>query len=161
MQMKWQSTKLLLELLSEDYGRRLNVSDTTIPIGRVDCDCLTDIGVQSVTNASRSVHILTEDVLPGKKARLVNSKKYAAVVQRNDPDNSIAKGMSIEAAIDRAFAAGAFAISDIAFDEDHNRALVSHSFYCGRLCGNGNTWLFEKVNGVWKRTDRYCGGWIS
>jgi hypothetical protein len=52
-------------------------------------------------------------------------------------------------------------MSEIAFDKEQGRALVSYSFVCGSLCGSGGVWLFEKVDGVWKKSERVCGGWIS
>ena len=55
---------------------------------------------------------------------------------------------------------GLFSVSEIVFETEQRR-LVSYSFACGSLYGNGGTWLFEKVNGVWERTDRDCGGWVS
>ncbi len=38
--------------------------------------------------------------------------------------------------------------------------VVSYRFWCGSLCGNGATWVFEKVGKQWKKTDS-CGDWIS
>jgi hypothetical protein len=63
--------------------------------------------------------------------------------------------------VEEAFANGLFTLSEIAFDTESNRALVSYSFICGSLCGSGNTWVFEKIGGEWKRVDRSCGGWVS
>jgi hypothetical protein len=40
-------------------------------------------------------------------------------------------------------------------------AVVSYRFWCGSLCGNGSTLVFEKFDGEWRRTDRRCGEWIS
>jgi hypothetical protein len=52
-------------------------------------------------------------------------------------------------------------MSEIAFDKDHRFGVVSYSFWCGSLCGNGSTLVFEKVDGVWKNANRPCGGWVS
>jgi len=54
-----------------------------------------------------------------------------------------------------------FSVSEIAFDQQHNHAAVSYSFWCGSLCGNGATVIFEKIDGQWKKTNRNCGGWVS
>jgi hypothetical protein len=90
---------------------------------------------------------------------LVDAKKQAAIVRRNDPDNRV--GKSVHDAVRDAFATGLFSVSEIAFDKEHQHALVSYGFYCGSLCGNGATVIFEKVGDVWKKTDRMCGGWVS
>lgn len=55
---------------------------------------------------------------------------------------------------------GLLRLSEIAFDREHKRALVSYSFVCGPLCGQGRTLMLKKVGNAWK-IDRMCGGWIS
>jgi hypothetical protein len=81
-------------------------------------------------------------------------------VHDNDPRNWIGKGNSVESAVNNAFDSGLFSLSQIAFDKQHRRALVMYSFVCGSLCGSG-VWLFENVNGEWKRIEHLCGGWVS
>ncbi len=116
---------------------------------------------QAIASAAHSFRILTGYVLGGKNVRLVDADKQAAIVQSNDPSNSIREGKSVETAVNRAFSTGLFSMSEIAFDNEQRRALVSYSFVCGSLCGSGGVWLFEKVDGVWKKSERVCGGWIS
>jgi hypothetical protein len=99
---------------------------------------------------------LSPDKLPS-----VDADKQAVIVQSNDPSNSIREGKSVETAVNGAFSTGLFSMSKIAFDKEQRRALVSYSFVCGSLCGNGGVWLFEKVDGVWKKSERVCGAWIS
>jgi hypothetical protein len=141
----------------------LNVSNRTFPIDRdlSDCACLKGIEPQTVASAAHSFHHLTGDVLGGKNIRLVDAEKQAVIVQSNDPSNSIRQGKSVETAVNVAFSTGLFSVSEIAFDKEQRRALVSYSFVCGSLCGSGGVWLFEKVDGVWKKSERACGGWIS
>jgi hypothetical protein len=141
----------------------LNVSNRTFPIDRdlSDCGCLKGIEPQNIANAARSFHILTGDVLGGQNIRLVDANKQAVIVRSNDPNNSIREGNSVEAAVGQAFSNGLFSLSEIAFDNKHRRALVSYSFVCGSLCGSGGLWLFEKVDGVWRKSEHLCGGWVS
>ena len=117
--------------------------------------------LQSIANAAHSFRILTGDVLVGKNVRLVDADKQALIVRNNDPTSSLREGKSVETAVNRAFSSGLFSVSEIAFDEEHRRALVGYSFVCGSLCGHGGVWLFEKVGGAWKRSERVCGGWVS
>jgi len=140
-----------------------NVSNRTYPIEREisDCGCLKGIELQSIANAAKSFRVLTNGLLGGKNIRLVDAGRQAMIVQDNDPGKSMREGVSVPAAVSRAFSTGLFSMSEIAFDKDHRRGLVSYRFVCGSLCGSGGIWLFEKVDGVWKRSDRTCGAWAS
>jgi|SRR5580700_7161026 hypothetical protein len=155
--------KGILEHWNSNSRGPLNVSNRTFPIGHdlSDCDCLKAIEPQTIVRAARSFRILTEDLLGGKKIRLVDPDKQAAIVRSNDPSDSIREGKSVRTSVNGAFSTGLFSVSEIAFDKEQRRALVSYSFVCGSLCGSGGVWLFEKIDGVWKKSERVCGGWIS
>ncbi len=114
-----------------------------------------------MANAAHSFHTLTRDVLGGKNIRLVDANKQAVIVQSNDPSKPIRESEPIETAVNGAFLTGLFSMSEIAFDKEHRRALVSYSFVCGSLCGSGGVWMFEKIDGLWKKSERVCGGWVS
>jgi predicted outer membrane lipoprotein len=146
----------------------LNVSVRTYPLDATDnrsglsnCECLHGIYVEGTSTAFRSFHELTPDILPGKKMRLVDPKKQAAIVRANDPDEAISRGEDVEDAGRDAEASALFSMSEIAFDRDHRYAIVSYSYWCGGLCGQGATLVFEKIRNEWKSTKRFCGGWIS
>lgn len=83
------------------------------------------------------------------------------MIAQYDPDTLIREGRPVKEAVDEAFDNGLFSLSEIVFDTERRYALVSYEFVCGELCGSSNSWLFEKVNGQWKKTDRTCGGWVS
>ena len=153
----------ILERWNSNSRGLLNVSNRTFPIDRglSDCGCLKSIEPQTLVSAVHSFRILTGDVLSGKNIRLVDADKQALIVQSNDPNNSTRQGKSVETAVNRAFSTGLFSMSEIAFDKEQRRALVSYIFVCGSLCGSGGVWMFEEVDGVWKKSERVCGGWIS
>ena len=155
--------KGILEHWNSNSRSLLNVSNRTFPIDRdlSDCGCLKGVQLQSIANAAHSFHILTRDVLGEKNIRLVDADRQAVIVRSNDPSNSIREGNSVETAVNGAFPTGLFSMSEIAFDKEHRRALVSYSFVCGSLCGSGGVWLFEKVDGTWKKSEHVCKGWIS
>jgi len=92
---------------------------------------------------------------------LVDPKQHAKVVHSNDPSNTIPRGKSVGDAVRDAFATGLFSMSEIAFDKEHRFAAVSYRFWCGSLCGNGSTIVFETVDGEWKDAIPNCGVWIS
>ena len=144
-----------------DKSTKLNVADRTFALDRdVDCECLKGMDVDSVTQATRSFHKLGRESLIGK-ASLVDTEEQSRIVRLNDPERTMQSGARVDVAVKRAFANGLFRLSEIAFDKEHRRALVGYSLVCGSLCGNGGTWLFEKKNGEWKRSEINCGGWIS
>ena len=148
--------------------RTLNVSATTFPLdpssrrsGLSNSGCLKGIQLDNLASASRSFHELSHDILPNKVARLVDPKKQENIVHDNDPDKTMGDGKSADTAVKGALGTALFSLSEIAFDRARTHAVVSYTFWCGSLCGNGATWVFEKVGNEWKKTDRNCGGWIS
>jgi hypothetical protein len=92
---------------------------------------------------------------------LVDPKRQARIVHSNDPSTTIEKGKSVENAVGSAFATGLFSMSEIAFDKEHRIAVVSYTFWCGSLCANGATIVFEKINDVWKSANHDCVRWVS
>ena len=158
---------IVLQNWQSKNGKPLNVSDKTIPLdatsamGISDCECLKDIDVESLVTASHSFHRLGRYFPSGSNIRLVDANLQMRTVHDNDPRNSIGKGNSVDSAVNNAFDTGLFSLSQIAFDNQHRRALVMYSFVCGSLCGSGGAWLFENVNGEWKRIEHLCGGWVS
>jgi hypothetical protein len=159
--------RIVLQSWQSKNGKTLNVSDKTIPMdvtspmGISDCECLKEIDVKSIVTASHSFHRLRSNFLSGGKIRLVDANLQMRTVHENDPGNWTGKGNSAESAVNRAFDAGLFSLSEIAFDKQHRRALVTYSFVCGSLCGSGGAWLFENINGEWRRSEHLCGGWVS
>jgi hypothetical protein len=143
----------------------LNVSSKTYPLDPLnhqgDNECLRDIQLDNLTVASRSFHELTPSVLVDKKMNLVDPDRQGKLVRENDPNKTIRNKESVDKAVSQAFENALFSLSEIAFDKEHHLAVVSYSFRCGSLCGNGATLVLEKVGDDWKKTNRNCGGWIS
>jgi hypothetical protein len=98
--------------------------------------------------------------LGSDKIGLVDAERQRNEVAENDPGKTIGEGRSIEDAVRNGFAHGLVTLSEIRFDKAHNHAIVSYSFFCGSLCGNGGTVILEKVDGAWQRKSR-CSEWIS
>jgi len=148
-------------------GKPLTISAETFPLETTfssestECACWSGFSPESLLGASHSFHVLTANDLPIKGIRVVSRKEHNAIASENDPDATMRKGRSVKDAVDNAVAHGLFSMSEIVFDSDRRRALVSYGFYCGSLCGNGRTLIFEKVDGNWRETDRDCGGRVS
>lgn len=98
--------------------------------------------------------------LGSAKIVLVDPERQRREVHENDPEKTVGEGRSIEDAVSNGFAHGLITLSEIRFDKEHKHAIVSYSFFCGSLCGNGGGATLEKVNGEWKLKSR-CHEWIS
>jgi hypothetical protein len=144
--------------------KRLNISVTTNPLSANDfrdCECFQDITLENLPAAFHSSHLLTDAVLPTDHMRLVNGKRQSSLVRFNDPIATIREGKPVNEAVDTSFSTGLFSMSEVAFDKEHRYAVVSYRFWCGLLCGNGATLIFEKVGNEWTSTSRDCGSWMS
>lgn len=160
--------KAVLRTYSGDKDASLNISATTYPLdpnastsGFDQPECLSGIEPGDLASVSSSYHELPVEVLPSKAMRLVDPKKQAKLVHSNDPSNTIRNGEPVKSAVAAAFSTGLFSMSEIAFDKAHHFAAVTYTFWCGSLCGHGQTLVFEKVNGEWRNANRSCGNWIS
>jgi hypothetical protein len=157
----------LLDQYASKQSGYLNISSRTYPLDAksnrngLTPDCLRGIELENLASLARSFHDLPLEVVDGKRMRLVDPKKQAKIVRDNDPDNTMRRGLSASNAVRRAYSTALFSLSEIAFDKEHRHAIVAYSFWCGSLCGQGSTLIFEKVGGKWKRVDHWCGGWIS
>ncbi|WP_162349007.1 hypothetical protein [Pseudoxanthomonas gei] len=78
-----------------------------------------------------------------------------------DPAELIAKGATIESAVDSGFDNGLATFSAIVFDASHTTAAFTFSFVCGRLCGSGRTVIYKLTPAGWVESDKQCGHWIS
>ncbi|MBZ5524508.1 MAG: hypothetical protein LAP21_19895 [Acidobacteriia bacterium] len=125
--------------------------------------CLKGIELKNLKETASTVHKVDARVLMGKKMVLVDPKKQTALVAKYDPGSSTRLGKPVEDAVNEAFQAGLFTLSEIAFDKKHEWAVLSYSFYCGMLCGHGSTVVLKKDTDTqeWKITSRHCSDWIS
>ena len=144
---------------------RVNLSGFTDPndsIGAsLDKGCLKGLSLEAVSLGL--VHrIRPEDLtqLGPFEFHLVDPKAGKKEVSDNDPGKAIRKGNPVDEAVENGFAHGLLTLGEIQFDKTHTHALVSFSFVCGRLCGNGTTILLERKDGTWRKQAE-CGGWVS
>jgi hypothetical protein len=149
----------------ENEVSTINLSVQTIPFptsGAFDAgDCGKDLNLEPVV--AGVVHRFRPADLPqlgSDKIGLVDPERQRNEVAENDPGKTIGEGRSIEDAVRNGFAHGLVTVSEIRFDKAHKHAIVSYSFFCGSLCGNGGTVILEKVDGAWRRKSQ-CSNWIS
>ncbi len=100
-----------------------------------------------------------EQIAPGR-FHLIDPDSGSEEVKKNDPENNIRNGGSVDSAVENGFAHGLFSLGEIRFDKSHTHAIVSFSFVCGRLCGHGATIVMKKTAKGWERSSD-CENWIS
>jgi hypothetical protein len=146
------------EYLSNDEmetASRINVGDITEkfqPAADQFSGCLKGF---TPTSGITEVHHFDHEFYDLPVIRLVDAKKHKI----SDPGKAINKGDSVDSAVKAGFASGLLQVSEILFDPDHRLAAFDYSFVCGRLCGHGETIVFELKNGTWKRSGRRCAFW--
>lgn len=151
----------------------LNIADRTDlldPRGfGVDVHCFEEIGLDPNMKSDSVVHRLDRSVLLNPTMVLVDPDTQEKKVEENDPQNLMKSAIDgheavsekeVDKSVEQAFRSGLFTLSEIILDKGHNRAIVSYSFHCGRLCGNGNTLLLKRTGKNWK-VSKTCGGYVS
>jgi hypothetical protein len=97
---------------------------------------------------------------PDKQRQKIDAGDPQILVRKAIDDRVVPPDQQLEDSVKQAFKYGVFTLSEIVFDKKHEFALVSYSFVCGGLCGNGNTYILRKSWGKWK-IKKTCGGWIA
>lgn len=154
---------VLADYIGTDGDASLNLARQTVPLDPSDSkNCVKSIRPR----ADKSVHTFDSATDLGVKVVLVDPEAQAATVKENDPGKliqdtagNVSQGQ-LEGAVKTAFKTALFTFSEIAFDKLHRYAIVSYSFYCGGLCGNGATVVLQRSGKTWK-VKRACSNWIS
>lgn len=157
--------RVVLHGWMENEVSAINLSIQTIPFptsGAFDAgDCGKELDLELVVpGIVHRFHPADLQQLGSDKIGLVDAERQRHEVVENDPGKTIGEGRSIEDAVRNGFAHGLVTLSEIRFDKEHKHAIVSYSFFCGSLCGNGSTVILEKVDGAWRRKSQ-CSNWIS
>lgn len=146
----------------------LHVADTTewldISNVKLDADCSQSFGQMEFDNPKQTdpiVHMLDPNLAVVGHIALVDSAGQAEKVKQNDPSKTMSEGKSVDRAVNDAFASGLLTLSEIVFDKNHSKAVMSYSFFCGKLCGNGAVVLLKRVGRKWRVTKQSCGEWVS
>jgi len=158
-------------LQSYDNGSKaaLNLANKTEPMDlpdtSKDLECLKGIKLENRQEVASVVHMLDVSLAVKGRVVLVDPEQQSSKVKSNDPSKTMREGKSADEAVATAYGSGLLTVSEIAFDKGHHWAVVSFSFYCGRLCGHGSILVLEKVlkktGAEWKLTKRECIAWIS
>jgi hypothetical protein len=161
----------------EDYTRgwkaALNLANKTEPLeesGPFSTEgCIQGLQLEAGENSVPVIHQLDSSVTLNLRIVLVDPHRQQEKIKKGDPQNLIKKSIDdhekvtdkqLDNSVKQAFNNGLFTLSEIRFNKEHRRAVLTYSFTCGMLCGHGNTLILKKVGEKWK-VDKKCGGWIS
>lgn len=131
--------------------------------------CIKGLQLEAGEKSAPVIHRLDSAVALNLKIVLVDPDPQLEKIKAGDPQNLVKKVIDdhqkvtkkeLDDSIQQAFHNGLFALSEIVFDKEHIRAVLSYSFTCGSLCGNGDTLILKKDGDKWEVNKR-CGPWVS
>lgn len=134
-----------------------------------DGACPKDHEHEDAQTSAGIVHRFSQATVLDKRVVIVDPDEQQKKIDKGDPQILVKRAIDdhvmpfdteLDDSIKQAFKNGVFTRSEIIFDKNHRRALVSYSFVCGSLCGNGNTLILRKVAGNWK-VSKTCSSWVS
>jgi hypothetical protein len=162
---------VLKNYLKGSHGVML-LADTTTPTDQSPTSvrtCADEISAKLDPQSMELVHRIDPSVVARLHVKLTDPDVQEKEIKANDPQNLIHGAIDegrrvttkqLDDSVKRAFSSALFTLSEIIFDLKHTHAVVSYSFYCGSLCGNGSTLTLRKVGKEWK-VSKHCGGWVS
>lgn len=165
--------RAVLKSYTRDSAAGLNISNTIAPLNfkelASDKRCIQGINLVGTDNSVLTIRRLSSSVLLNSEMILVDRDRQLIKVKQNDPEILIKKAIDdgdqlsdelVKEAVKKAYSTGLFALSQITFDKTHHHAIVSYSFVCGMLCGNGGVLVLEKHGDNWT-VSRTCDSWVS
>ncbi|HTW56938.1 MAG TPA: hypothetical protein VMD99_02285 [Terriglobales bacterium] len=129
-------------------GGSPQLANITAPLGRQHTafeKCVAGIPEPSEQNTHPPVHRLDSSVVAGMGLPLV--APWEVPQMRIGPPDPKSPHL------------GLLTLSEIAFDREHLRAIVTYDFNCGGLCGHGKMLALTKSGKEWK-ISKICGGWL-
>ena len=165
--------RAVLQNIQKDSKDTLNLANTTEPVrqpaGLFTGACPKTPQPQVAQDSSSVVHRLDSALAPNLKIVLVDPAAQEEKIKNSDPallmkrvidDRQDVPQSQIDDATERAFKNGLLTLSEIIFNKQRDRALVSYSFVCGELCGYGNVLVLARGGEKWK-IYKTCEGWVS
>ena len=150
------SDRVLYVANSTDW---LDVSDV-----KEDADCSRSFGQIEFDDSKGSgptTHRLDSSLAIARHIALVDSASQSEKIRQNDPSKTMREGKPVDRAVSDAFASALLTLSEIVFDKNHHKAVMSFSFSCGKLCANTAIVMLKQVGRHWKITEQSCGEGVS
>jgi hypothetical protein len=165
--------RAVLERFTKGSKGSLNLANKTDPFDletlAANKECHKGMNLDPESISGQIVHRVTPAIALSPRMVLVDPDVQQKKVTENDPQNTLKRAIDgrepitekqVDDSVERAFQTAIFTLSEIGFDKQHRRAIVSYSFYCGMLCGSGNTLILRKAGNRWK-VSKTCGGYVS
>jgi hypothetical protein len=165
--------RAVLQDYLKDSKDSLNLADKTEVMEggwtSFDGTCPKNRDLEATQTSGPLVHRFSAAAVLDKRIVIVDPSEQQKKIDKGDPQNLMMRAIDdhvsvsdteLDDSIKQAFKNGVFTLSEIVFDKKHQRALVSYSFVCGSLCGNGNTLILTKARSSWK-VSKTCSGWVS
>jgi hypothetical protein len=155
-----------------DSKDMLNLANTTEPLGQpagpLGRGCPKTSSPQVPDAPVPIVHRLDPAVTLNLKVDLVDPERLKEKIKTGAPAILMKRVIDgrenvpekeIDDATERAVRNGLFTLSEVVFNKEHSRALVSYDFVCGELCGHASVFLLKKVGEKWK-VHKTCQEWF-
>jgi hypothetical protein len=142
----------------------VNLASKTIPFDISETGangCLRELKLRELPTVSSTTHSIGTEAVGDARVKIVDPDVQSRIVNTNDPSKTIREGKRVDDAVKSAFESGLLSLSEIAFDEKHEHAVLQYGFHCGVLCGHGGTMVFKKVGDSWKEQKSHCGVWMA
>lgn len=130
----------------------LNLANVTSPMNESDTACFGGIEAGVIKESKFVIHRIEPSAVANTKIVLVDVNTQRRAIKENDPQNLIKKAIDegqkvtdeqLDRSVKTAFSTALFEFSEILFDKEHRRAVVSFDFVCGELCGHGNALVLK------------------
>lgn len=144
--------RAFLRQYANDRTHPPSLADKTYPLKLTVASACTDgLLPESVDEAGSLLHPIPLSLAQAAHLQLVDG---AAQVHRALHPTSANEAIS-------PLAVRLLSLSEIAFNKNQDRAVMSFAYWCGTLCGNGAVLVFERNGEGWKRSSQECGVWVS
>jgi hypothetical protein len=143
--------------------RRLNVGNRTTPLDISEDEirgCLAGLEPEPSTDFS-AIHRLSPATFKMEKVELVGAEQQQALVSRSDRSRTVAKGESVDKAVENAVSAGLLELSEVVFAVGRGLTVMKFRFSCGTLCGQGGPLVLGRSGHEWKRSERSCHSHVN
>jgi hypothetical protein len=160
--------RAFLRFYAKGSDRVLYVADSTdwldVSDVKEDADCSRSFGQIEFDDSKVSgptIHRLDSSLAIAGHIALVDSASQSEKIRQNDPSKTMREGKPVDRAVSDAFASALLTLSEIVFDKNHHKAVMSFSFSCGKLCANTAIVMLKQVGRHWKITEQSCGEGVS
>jgi hypothetical protein len=150
---------VLASWLDREQGRQLVNERLSAPPSKDDpefAECTKSLDFSVATKVDQGEKSLAGVDFKRAGIELIDGSEWKPA----DPEEGIAEGKTVDAAVREGFSKSLISFSQITFSRDGKDALVKFGMVCGGLCGSGSTIHLHKSATGWAVLGR-CGTWVS